>query len=77
MERLVAEWKEGKMFYLSTHSTLFNYGYMASVVVSSYPVRGQSEKRGCSGHTPTNLAFKNLLCVGAGTEMRTQYLPAH
>ena len=27
-------------------------------------------------HLPTHWAFKNLLWVGAGTEMRTQYLPA-
>ena len=31
----------------------------------------------CSGLTPTHWAFKNLIWVGAGTKMRTQYLPAH
>ena len=35
------------------------------------------KKRGCSGLTPTYWIFKNQLWVGAGTEMRTQYLPAH
>ena len=27
-------------------------------------------------HLPTHWTFKNLLWVGAGTEMRSQYLPA-
>ena len=37
----------------------------------------ERESRGCSGHTPTHWVFKNPLWVRVGTEMRTQYLPAH
>ena len=47
------------------------------LVVSSNPVRGRRERRGCSGLIPTHWAFKNTLRVEAGTEMRTQYLVAH
>ena len=51
--------------------------YDSRLVISSNPVRGWWEKRGCSGLTLTHWAFKSPVWVGAGTEMRTHYLPAH
>ena len=35
------------------------------------------ERREYTGLTPYHCTFKNPLWVGAGTEMRTQYLPDH
>ena len=44
-------------------------GQYVSTVVSSNPLRGYWERRGCSGLTHVHLVFKNLLGVEPGTEM--------
>ena len=53
---------------------MLSWACISAVCLSVCQMLEREKERGCGGfHLPIG-AFKNSLCVGAGTEMRTQYL---
>ena len=68
-----------KYYVLSASLNKKHFLSFQSNLLYHTPVMGthSSYQLCCVSHTPIRRAFKNPICVGAGTEMRTQYLPEY